>query len=200
VVRRSKDEEVHDTSFTIIYGKDSKQLNVTAKSPKEAYVWAQGLKILSDAAKKGTNVSDLTSLNVEKEKDDKHKRTNSVVISMDHVRSQSVISMFQKTDDTATTQALVKRHNKLKENMQKCVDFVMDKKHYKIIKSKGEFQTVKKKLEEIDTRLRNIKGLLDSGDQTVDVSDCKAQLYSVAADLDALKQMLTALVRQQQEL
>ncbi|ETO03811.1 inactive phospholipase C-like protein 2, partial [Reticulomyxa filosa] len=51
VVKKSKDEEIHETSFTVVYGKDLKQLNVTAKSPKEAYVWAQGLKILSDAAK-----------------------------------------------------------------------------------------------------------------------------------------------------
>ncbi|ETO00745.1 Ran GTPase binding protein, partial [Reticulomyxa filosa] len=132
VVRRSKAEDIHETSFTVVYGKDAKQLNVTAKSPKEAFVWAQGLKILSDAAKRGTNVSDLTTLSVE-QNDGSKGRTNSVVISMEHVRNQSVMNMFQK-NETATLQNLVKRHAQLKINMQRCVDFVMTKKNYKIIK------------------------------------------------------------------
>jgi len=59
---------------------------------------------------------------------------------------------------------------------------------------------VKAKLEKMDTRLRHVRGMLDGEDKTKDLSECKAELFSVAADLDALKQMLTALVRQQKEL
>jgi len=118
VVRKTKEEEIHETSFTVIYGKDGKQLNVTAKSPKEAFVWAQGLKILSDAAKRGANISDLKSLDVDKEKNDaKHGRTDSVVISMNHVRSQSVVNMFQKNTDSNTVVALAKRHVQLKTQL-----------------------------------------------------------------------------------
>jgi hypothetical protein len=128
VVRKTKEEEIHETSFTVVYGKDSKQLNVTAKSPKEAYVWAQGLKILSDAAKRGTNISDLKSLSVKKDESAKHERSNSVVISMDHVRSQSVLNMFQKNNDASTKEPLIKRLVQLKAQLQRCVEFVMVKK------------------------------------------------------------------------
>jgi len=200
VVRKTKEEEIHETSFTVVYGKDRKQLNVTAKSPKEAYVWAQGLKILSDAAKRGTNISDLKSLEVEKSDESKHGRTTSVVISMNHVKSQSVVNMFQKNADTNTVTTLAKRHMQLKGQLQKCVEFVMTKKNYKIIKSKGEFPTLKAKLEQTDTRLRHVKGILDSEDPTKDLSECKAELFAISADLDALRQMLTAIIRQQKEL
>jgi len=200
VVRRIKEEEIHETSFTVIYGKDAKQLNVTAKSPKEAYVWAQGLKILADAAKRGTNISNLTSLDVRKDEPPKHDRANSVVISMSHVKSQSVMNMFHKNNGAGTKETLVKRHAQLKIQLQRCVDFVMNKKNYKIIKAKDEFQNVKTKLEQIDTHLRHVKNIFDREDITNDLSGCKAALFSVAADLDALKQMLIVLVRQQKEL
>jgi len=194
-------EEVQETSFTVIYGKDSKQLNVTAKSPKEAYVWAQGLKILSDAAKRGTNISDLKSLEVEPESSSKHDRTKSVVISMGrHARTQSVMNMFQKNNDTGTIETVVKRHAQLKLQLQRCADFVMNKKNYRTIKSKGEFKNVKERLEKIDVRLRNAKAMFENEEKSKDLSECKAELFSIAADLDALKQMLTVLIRQQKEL
>lgn len=52
--KKTKNKEIQETSFTVVYGKSqksAKKLTVTAKNEKEAYVWAQGLKILSDAAK-----------------------------------------------------------------------------------------------------------------------------------------------------
>jgi len=76
----------------------------------------------------------------------------------------------------------------------------MTKKNYKVIKSKGEFQNLKVKLEKIDTRLRHVKGILDSENPNKDLSECKAELFSISADLDALRQMLTALIRQQKVL
>jgi len=45
-----------------------------------------------------------------------------------------------------------------------------------------------------------VKDLLCSENNEKDLSRCKAELFSIAADLDAFKQMLTALVRQQKEL
>merc|ERR1712154_638113 len=59
VVEKTKKKDLHETSFTIFYGKPNaaektwKNLTVTAKNDKEAVVWAQGLKILADASKKG---------------------------------------------------------------------------------------------------------------------------------------------------
>jgi len=76
----------------------------------------------------------------------------------------------------------------------------LNKKNYRAIKSKGEFSNVKQKLEKIDTCLRNVKDLLCNENNEKDLSRCKAELFSIAADLDAFKQMLTALVRQQKEL
>ena len=47
VVEKTKKADVHETSFTILYGKANnekhwKSLTVTAKNEKEAFVWAQG--------------------------------------------------------------------------------------------------------------------------------------------------------------
>jgi len=193
----TKDQEIHETSFNLIYGNDRKQLNVTAKSPQEAYVWAQGLKILSDAAKRGADISSFKSLDVNKMT---HERSNSVLISMGHSKSESLINMFQKSNDTAALQKLMKRQMQLKRQLKKCIDFVLNKKNYRAIKSKGEFSNVKQKLEKIDTSIRNVKDLLCSENNEKDLSRCKAELFSIAADLDAFKQMLTALVRQQKEL
>ena len=53
-VATKSEKEIKETSFTVVYGKTeekTKSLTVTAKNATEAYVWAQGLKILSDAAK-----------------------------------------------------------------------------------------------------------------------------------------------------
>jgi len=196
-VRMTKDQEIHETSFNLIYGNDRKQLNVTAKSPQEAYVWAQGLKILSDAAKRGADISSFKSLDVNKMT---HERSNSVLISMGHTKSESLVNMFQKSNDSATLQKLMKRQMQLKRQLKKCIDFVLNKKNYRAIKSKGEFSNVKQKLEKIDTCLRNVKDLLCNENNEKDLSRCKAELFSIAADLDAFKQMLTALVRQQKEL
>ncbi|ETO36254.1 hypothetical protein RFI_00808 [Reticulomyxa filosa] len=150
-----------------------------------------------------------------------HAKTKSVLISMEHVPSPSVMNMFQKNNDASTVQTLTKRHAQLKAQAQRCIDFLVNKNNYKTIKftfnacfahthkskkkkkkkrSKGKLANVKGKLEKIDTRLRHVKGILESDYGTSDLSECKTELFSVAADLDAFKQMLTALVRQQKEL
>ncbi len=49
-------------------------------------------------------------------------------------------------------------------------------------------------------RLRNVKDSLDSETPSKDISSCKAELFSINADLDALKQKLTAIVRQPKKL
>ncbi|ETO19469.1 hypothetical protein RFI_17761, partial [Reticulomyxa filosa] len=123
VVRRVKDRDIYETSFTVIYGDERNQLNVTAKSPQEAYVWAHGLKILSDAAKRGANISTFKSLDIQNDGPSTHERANSVLISMDHIKHPAGINVFNKNNDTATLETLAKRHTQLKSQLQKCVDF-----------------------------------------------------------------------------
>ena len=69
VVEKTKKTDLHETSFTIYYGKEPnekfwKSLTVTAKNEKEAFVWAQGLKILSDSAKQGKHLRTLSKAQI----------------------------------------------------------------------------------------------------------------------------------------
>jgi len=223
VVEKTKKADVHETSFTIFYGKANnekhwKSLTVTAKNEKEAFVWAQGLKILSDASKQGKHIRTL-SKNVLPSKSEpaspdendpndplgrrKHfAKTQSVIISMDKLQSKSVMNLFSKSS-AATATSLLKQQAKHKQQLQKCVDFVMTKANYRAIAAAGQFDKVKLKLEDLDNRLRDTKTKLttnDASDLTSDLSAVKAELYSCAADLDALKQKLTAIVRRPQKL
>lgn len=223
VVEKTKKADVHETSFTIFYGKANnekhwKSLTVTAKNEKEAFVWAQGLKILSDASKQGKHIRTL-SKNVLPSKNGasateatdpndplgrrKHfAKTQSVIISMDKLQSKSVMNLFSKSS-AATATSLLKQQTKHKQQLQKCVDFVMTKANYRAIAAAGQFDKVKLKLEDLDNRLRDTKTKLttnDASDLNSDLSAVKAELYSCAADLDALKQKLTAIVRRPQKL
>jgi len=222
VVEKTKKADVHETSFTIFYGKANnekhwKSLTVTAKNEKEAFVWAQGLKILSDASKQGRHIRTLSKnvLSNQNEKEDqsvdssdplgrrKHfAKTQSVIISMDKLQSKSVMNLFSKSS-AATATSLLKQQSKHKQQLQKCVDFVMTKANYRAIAAAGQFDKVKLKLEDLDNRLRETKTKLttnDMADLDSDLSAVKAELYSCAADLDALKQKLTAIVRRPQKL
>jgi hypothetical protein len=205
---KTKSAEVQETSFTVVYGKTPKStssLTVTAKNEKEAFVWAQGLKMLADHSRKGKDLSKLTDLELEEVPEsaddvkERHARSGSVVIDMDRMRSASVMSMFSKAD-TATVSALRKKHQSLKAQLQKCVDFVMTKSNYRIIKEKKEFESVKATLESIDIRLRDIKETLSGKSEATDVTTAKSDLFSIHADLDALRHKLTVLVRQQKRL
>merc|ERR1712087_229767 len=210
---------VHETSFTIFYGKANnekhwKSLTVTAKNEKEAFVWAQGLKILSDASKKGEHIRTL-SKNVLKDQEQSQDKEDSadplgrrkhfaktwgVIISMDKLQSKSVMNLFSKSS-AATATSLLKQQAKHKQQLQKCVDFVMTKANYRAIAAAGQFDKVKLKLEDLDNRLRDTKTKLTTNDPLdSDLSAVKAELYSCAADLDALKQKLTAIVRRPQKL
>ena len=219
VVEKTKKTDLHETSFTIYYGKANnekmwKYLTVTAKNEKEAFVWAQGLKILADASQKGKHIRTLSKAQIpssKTENDDEssgsnkpgHGRQGSVVISIDKLQRQSVINLFNKSS-SATTTSLLKQHAKHKQQLQKCVDFVMTKANYRAIATAGQFDKVKLKLEDLDNRLRDVKSKLttNSGDEigNSDLSSVKAELFSCAADLDALKQKLTAIVRRPQKL
>jgi len=219
VVEKTKKTDLHETSFTIYYGKANnekmwKYLTVTAKNEKEAFVWAQGLKILADASQKGKHIRTLSKAQIPSNKTDNddqssgsnkpgHGRQGSVVISIDKLQRQSVINLFNKSS-SATTTSLLKQHAKHKQQLQKCVDFVMTKANYRAIATAGQFDKVKLKLEDLDNRLRDVKSKLttNSGDEigNSDLSSVKAELFSCAADLDALKQKLTAIVRRPQKL
>jgi len=218
VVEKTKKKDVQETSFTIFYGKANnekhwKSLTVTAKNPKEAFVWAQGLKILSDASKQGKHIRTLSKnvlpANASATASDpsdplgrrKHfAKTESVIISMDQLQSKSVMNLFSKSS-AATATSLLKQHAKHKQQLQKCVDFVMTKANYRAIAAAGQFDKVKLKLEDLDNRLRDTKTKLTTNDDLAsDLSAVKAELYSCAADLDALKQKLTAIVRRPQKL
>ena len=95
----------------------------------------------------------------------------------------------------------MKQHDKHKTQLQKCVDFVLTKTNYKAIANAGQFDKIKTKLENLDGRLRDVKARLTKSDvESSDLSAVKADLYSCAADLDALKQKLTAIVRRPQKL
>merc|ERR1712003_309492 len=111
VVQKTKKKDLHETSFTIFYGKpDSaektwKNLTVTAKNDKEAVVWAQGLKILADASKKGQHVRTLSkaqmgashshsaseslSASPQNSQQPGHHKQESVIISIDKLQKQS---------------------------------------------------------------------------------------------------------------
>jgi len=238
VVEKTKQTDLHDTSFTIYYGsskqaKSWKSLTVTAQNAKEAFVWAQGLKILSDAAKQGRHLRTLSKAEIPVQEPSVgdssgpatfdtvasttataiashghggggggHQREQSVIISIDKLQKQSTIfSLFSKTS-AATVNSLLKQHAKYKQQLQKCVDFVMTKTNYKAIYSAGEFDKVKAKLEELDNRLRSVKEMLTTSNdiEASDLSSVKAELFACCADLDALKQKLTAIVRRPQKL
>lgn len=216
VVQKTKKKDLHETSFTIFYGKpDStkkmwKHLTVTAKNDKEAFVWAQGLKILSDASKNGEHLRTLSTsqMGPSPQKNDNdandskkgHQREESVIISIDKLQKQSVLNLFSKSSQS-TASSLMKQHNKHKTQLQKCVDFVMTKTNYRAIANAGQFDKIKSKLENLDGRLRDVKARLTKSDvESSDLSAVKADLYSCAADLDALKQKLTAIVRRPQKL
>ena len=226
VVEKTKKKDLHETSFTIFYGKgntekEQKQLTVTAKNEKEAFVWAQGLKILSDAAKKGQHLRTLSknsissnnllnenSLSVSskngsklKVNKPKHHKTNSVIISMNNLQRQSVFNVFGKSSESSVN-SLLKQHNRLKQQLQKCVDFVMTKANYRAIANAGQFDKVKAKLEDLDNRLREVKNSLTTNvdNANKELSSVKAELFSCNADLDALKQKLTAIVRRPKQL
>jgi len=222
-VEKTKKAEVHETSFTIFYGKANnekhwKSLTVTAKNEKEAFVWAHGLKILADASKQGRHIRSMSKQQMYEEEaaaadgdgdasDPLGRRrhfakTQSVIISMDQLQSKSVMNLFSKSS-AATATSLLKQQTKHKQQLQKCVDFVMTKANYRAIAAAGQFDTVKLKLEDLDNRLRDTKTKLttnDASDLESDLSAVKAELYSCAADLDALKQKLTAIVRRPQKL
>ncbi|ETO03401.1 hypothetical protein RFI_34009 [Reticulomyxa filosa] len=112
VVRLVKDQYIYETSFTAIYGDERNQLNVATKFPQEAYLWAYGLKILSDAVKlgllhicKGSEIA-THSLDIQNDGPSTHERANSVLILTDH----SGINVFNKNNNTAVLEALAKRH------------------------------------------------------------------------------------------
>jgi len=199
-VQKVKNKELHETSFTILYGPSStdekswKQLTVSAQNEKEAFVWAQGLKILSDAAKKGTNIKDI-KVDPSIATQHKHRKTQSVIISMDQVNRNSFVDIFSKRDDTSSIEALRKQHLRLKEQLKKCADYVMTKSNYKAIKAADQFDNVKNRIEDLETRLQDVGKLLESQNVAQDAAGIKADLFSVNADLDALKQKLTALTR-----
>merc|ERR1712228_768139 len=215
VVQKTKKKDLHETSFTIFYGKpkDSekmwKNLTVTAKNDKEAFVWAQGLKILSDASKQGRHLRTLSTSQMGPSPQNEsnatpkkpgHQKQESVIISIDKLQKQSVLNLFSKSSQSTAT-SLLKQHNKHKQQLQKCVDFVMTKTNYRAISNAGQFDKIKTKLEDLDNRLRIVKAKLTKSDvATSELSAVKADLYSCAADLDALKQKLTAIVRRPQKL
>lgn len=209
-----------ETSFTVFYSKSKlstkqklKQLTVTAKNEKEAYVWAQGLKILSDAAKRGQSICRLTNKQLNKESGiNKHHKTKSVIISMDSmIQQSSLFNTFNKSTESSAN-SLLKQHARLKKELQKCVNFVMTKNNYKAILAAEQFEQVKSTLQTLDNVLRDIKMELTNidassvdddgggGGVSVDISSLKADLFSCNADLDALKQKLTAIVRRPQKL
>ena len=216
-VEKTKNTDLHETSFTIYYGKAQekklwKYLTVTAKNTKEAFVWAQGLKILADASQKGKNIRRLSKAQIPSQSNDnddqsvsgmfpRHQKQESVIISIDKLQRQSVLNLFNKSSQ-ATTTSLLKQHAKHKQQLQKCVDFVMTKANYRAIAGAGQFDKVKLKLEDLDNRLRDVKSKLTTNDEieNSDLSSVKAELFSCAADLDALKQKLTAIVRRPQKL
>lgn len=214
---------MHETSFTIFYGKPNaaektwKNLTVTAKNDKEAVVWAQGLKILADASKKGQHVRTLSkaqmgashshsaseslSASPQNSQQPGHHKQESVIISIDKLQKQSVLNLFSKSSQSSAA-SLLKQHNKHKQQLQKCVDFVMTKTNYRAIANAGQFDKIKQKLEDLDNKLRVVKAKLTESDDVApsELSAVKADLYSCAADLDGLKQKLTAIVRRPQKL
>eukprot|EP01084_Bolivina_argentea_P002391 4410_1 len=131
----------------------------------------------------------------------KHHKTESVIISMDKLHRQSVLNIFSKSSESSVN-SLLKQHNRLKQQLQKCVDFVMTKANYRAIANAGQFEKVKAKLEDLDNRLRDVKTQLTTNvdNETKELSSVKAELFSCNADLDALKQKLTAIVRRPQKL
>jgi len=215
--KKTKKKDLHETSFTIFYGKPNvaekmwKHLTVTAKNDKEAFVWAQGLKILSDASKKGQHVRTLSkaqlgaseshSASPNNAQQPGHHKQESVIISIDKLQKQSVLNLFSKSSQSSAA-SLLKQHNKHKQQLQKCVDFVMTKTNYRAIAQAGQFDKIKQKLEDLDNKLRTVKAKLTESDDIApsELSAVKADLYSCAADLDGLKQKLTAIVRRPQKL
>merc|ERR1712083_777831 len=168
VVQKTKKKDLHETSFTIFYGKPTdsekmwKHLTVTAKNEKEAFVWAQGLKILSDASKQGKHLRTLSKNTLLPENNNevqdsaaptrgRHKKEDSVIISIDQLQRGSMANIFGKSG--ASTTSLLKQHAKHKQQLQKCVDFVMTKANYRSIASAGQFEKVKATLEDLDARL-----------------------------------------------
>ena len=194
---------------------------MTAKNEKEAFVWAQGLKILSDASKQGKHLRTLSKntlptpepsrsalendVSVDSSrggsvKGGHHRKEDSVIISIDQMQRSSMFDLFGKSSQASTT-SLLKQHAKHKAQLQKCVDFVMTKANYRAIANAGQFEKVKGTLEDLDQRLRDVKMRLTAPDDLDAMkSKVKADLFSCAADLDALKQKLTAIVRRPQKL
>merc|ERR1712083_90947 len=184
VVQKTKKKDLHETSFTIFYGKPTdsekmgKHLTVTAKNDKEAFVWAQGLKILSDASKQGKHLrtlstsqmgpspqhNDESSQSTPNSKMPTHQKQESVIISIDKMQKQSVLNLFPKSSQSTAT-SLLKQHNKHKQSLQKCVDFVMTKTNYRAIANAGQFDKIKTKLENLDNRLRVVKAKLTESDE-----------------------------------
>jgi len=84
--KKIKNKSYHATSFTILYGasptdeKSWKQLSVTAQNEKEASLWTQSLKILSDAAKKEANIQK-TESSSPSESYQNHSKSQSTVIN-----------------------------------------------------------------------------------------------------------------------
>merc|ERR1719356_1355063 len=108
----------------------------------------------------------------------RHKKENSVIISIDQLQRSSMANIFGKSG--ASTTSLLKQHTKHKQQLQKCVDFVMTKANYRAIAAAGQFEKVKATLEDLDARLRDVKLRLTSADADEDKVKSK-----VKADLDA---------------
>ena len=89
---------------------------------------------------------------------------------------------------------LLQRHQSVKTNLNETVQFVTSKRNWKAITAAGQFENLKNTMNTLDKRLREIHKSVTMGDKSV-YNALRAELFSVNADIDALKQKLKALVK-----
>ena len=187
IVGKTKRTDLYRTSFTIWYGRDLeslKSLTVTANSVNEAFVWAKGLELLSNALKQGRNLVSLGRTQLP---------TDAKNVRVSHKRA----NLLNKSS-SITAASLLKQYTKCKKMLQKCVDFVMIKSNYRTIANAGQFEKVKLILEELDDRLVDIQYRLwlisTEKISNYHLSLSNHQLSLCNADLDALKEKLLAII------
>ena len=190
------------TSISIYYGtsltkNNHKILNIDCRNIYETLVWSKGLSFMKngyngfevddDGIKEWNGYMELIGDDIYDEaKDNDNKDDMNAFCIFDEQIKENDLSFVE----------LLKQHNKAKIELQKCVDYVMTKANYRQIANYGQFDAVKYKLENIDSRLREVKTKIVNIDNPSksELIVNKSRLLGCWADLEALKSKLQALV------
>ena len=141
------------------------------------------------AAKIGKNLSALNGKDISKE-------IRKPGLFVERLKTASVFAGLNNSKKTVSAQQLIKSHERTKTKLNKCVEFVTSRRNWKAITAAGQFENLKNTLNTLDKRLRAIHKSVTIVDKS-EYNALKAELFSVNADIDALKGKLTAIKNDQ---